>query len=239
MARSRLAAATASATDACTGITSSSDTSRTTRRECGSGTTTRTHEPQPRARRADRTSEPRQSASKKPAPDMSTIRPSPPESSTAHSTPAIAGALGEPVPAGHPTTAHPANRRTGNPGPSRPRVLTTLRSLSAPDTNRACRQGPGRHTLKIDTPPRQQPLSTRQGARRRCGGPSGPRRLPARHRMHGPGLTPSFRWPRRSRCPRRRTECLKLLGRHGPRLGDSGLPGAPWGVPGRPGLATS
>ena len=49
MARSRLAAATASATDACTGITSSIDTSRTTRRTCGSGTTTRTHEPQPRA----------------------------------------------------------------------------------------------------------------------------------------------------------------------------------------------
>jgi hypothetical protein len=74
-AASRAAASTASVTDACTGITSSSATSRTTVRAPGSQTTSRRHDPQPRARLAARINASRDEESHAPAPGRSAISP--------------------------------------------------------------------------------------------------------------------------------------------------------------------
>jgi hypothetical protein len=149
MAASR-AAAIAPVTDACTGMTSSSATSRTILRTPGSGTTSRSHDPQPRARLADRIKASRHAESHTLVLGTSTISPAAPASRTAHSSPAKAEAAGKPRPDGNSTTANPPDQRTGNPElPGTPRALITLPSPSVHPIPTGCavRVRSGTHVL--------------------------------------------------------------------------------------------
>jgi hypothetical protein len=139
MAASR-AATIAPVTDACTGITSSSVTSRSTLRTPGSGTTSRSHDPQPRARLAARIKASRHAESHTLVLGKSTISPVAPASRTAHSSPARAEPVGKTRPDGNFTTANPPDQRTGNPElPGKTsRALITLSSPSVHPISTGC-----------------------------------------------------------------------------------------------------